>query len=133
MVYRYSVALVIVAGLTIPTVSCAGTLGVNFSWAETVACSTTPPAFTVTNIPQGTKYLAFKLVDHDAPNFVHGGGQIPYSGSGRIPAGSFGGSYTGPCPPQGVVHTYEWIVHAMDESGSKVLAEGSATGRFPTK
>ncbi len=133
MVYRYIAALVIAAGLTFPTVSWAGTLGVHFSWAATTACSSTPPAFTVTNIPKGTKYLVFKLVDHDAPNFVHGGGQISYSGSGRIPAGAFGGSYNGPCPPQGAVHMYEWTVHAVDESGSKVLAEGSATGRFPAK
>jgi hypothetical protein len=133
MVYRYIAALVIAAGLTVPTVSWAGSLGVHFSWAETTACSSTPPAFTVTNIPTGTKYLVFKLVDHDAPNFVHGGGQISYSGSGRIPAGSFGGSYNGPCPPQGAVHTYEWTVHAVEESGGKVLAEGSATARFPTK
>ena len=133
MVTRYSGVLLIAAGLMIPTASWAGTLGVHFSWEETVACSTTPPAVTVTNIPKGTKYLVFKLVDHDAPNFVHGGGQIPYSGSGRVPAGAFGGSYNGPCPPQGAVHTYEWTVRAVDDSASKVLAEGSATGRFPVK
>ena len=133
MVYRFSGALLIVVGLMNPTASLAGTLGVHFSWAATTACSVTHPAFTVTNIPQGTKYLIFKLVDHDAPNFVHGGGQVPYTGSGRIPEGAFGGSYNGPCPPQGAVHTYEWTVRAVDESGSKILAEGSATGRFPAK
>ena len=105
---------------------------IQFSWAATTPCSRTPPAFTITNIPKGTTYLVFKLTDHDAPNFVHGGGQIPYSGSGNVPAGAFGGSYTGPCPPQGVVHTYQWTVEAMDAS-NKVLAEGSATGRFPVK
>src|SRR5271166_363375 len=131
MVYRHKSMLLIAVGITIPTVSWAGTLGVDFSWAETTACSTISPAFTVTNIPRGTKSLVFKLVDHDAPNFVHGGGQIPYSGSGRVPAGAF--SYNGPCPPQGATHTYEWTVHAVDESGTKVLAEGSATGRFPAK
>ena len=134
MVHRYNRVLLILAGMTIPTVSwSAETLGVRFSWASTAACSTSPPAFTITNIPKGTKYLVFKLVDHDAPDFVHGGGQIPYSGSGRIPAGAFGGSYNGPCPPQGSVHTYEWTVRAVDDSGSKVLAQGSATGRFPAK
>jgi phosphatidylethanolamine-binding protein (PEBP) family uncharacterized protein len=114
MVYRGSGVLMVVVGLLIPTVSRAGSLEVHFSWAATTA-SATPPAFTVTNIPKGTKYLVFNLADHDAPNFVHGGGQIPYSGSGRIPAGAFGGSYNGPCPPQGAVHTYEWTVHAVDE------------------
>jgi|SRR5271165_2910013 len=93
MVYRHKSMLLIAVGITIPTVSWAGTLGVDFSWAETTACSTISPAFTVTNIPRGTKSLVFKLVDHNAPNFVHGGGQIPYSGSGRIPAGAF--SYNG--------------------------------------
>src|SRR5271157_3260278 len=88
MVYRHKSMLLIAVGITIPTVSWAGTLGVDFSWAETTACSTISPAFTVTNIPRGTKSLVFKLVDHNAPNFVHGGGQIPYSGSGRIPAGA---------------------------------------------
>jgi phosphatidylethanolamine-binding protein (PEBP) family uncharacterized protein len=132
MVYRYNRVLLIVVGMTIPTVSwSAETLGVRFSWAGTMACSTSPPAFTITNIPKGTKYLVFKLVDHDAPDFVHGGGQIPYSGSGRVHAGAF--SYTGPCPPQGAVHTYEWTVRAVDDSGSKVVAQSSATGRFPAK
>jgi phosphatidylethanolamine-binding protein (PEBP) family uncharacterized protein len=134
MVYRYIGMLFIGAGMMSPTISwSAETLGVHFSWASTAACSSTPPAFTITNIPKGTKYLVFKLVDHDAPDFVHGGGQISYSGSGRIPAGAFGGSYNGPCPPQGAVHTYEWTVRAVDDSGTKVLAEGSATGRFPAK
>src|SRR5277367_2966402 len=134
MIYRYIGMSLIVAGITIPAVSwSAETLGVRFSWAGTMACSTSPPAFTITNIPKGTKYLVFKLVDHDAPDFVHGGGQIPYSGSGRIPAGAFGGPYNGPCPPQGAVHTYEWTVRAVDDSGSKVLAANSATGRFPAK
>jgi len=132
MGYPCSRVLVIAAGLMIPTVTWAGSLEVRFSWAATTPCSATPPAFTVTNIPKGTKYLVFKLADHDAPYFVHGGGQIPYSGSGSIPAGAFGDSYKGPCPPQGAVHTYEWTVQAMDES-SKVLAEGSATARFPSK
>ena len=133
MVFHYKSVLLIVTALMIPTVSWAGTLGVHFSWAGTTACSTTPPAFTITNIPKGTKYLVFKLVDHDAPHFVHGGGQISYSGSGRIPAGAFGGSYNRPCPPRGAVHMYEWTVRAVDDSRSKVLAEGSAKGRFPPK
>ncbi len=133
MGFHYKSVLLILTALMIPTVSWAGTLGVNFSWAGTTACSTTPPAFTITNIPKGTKYLVFKLVDHDAPNFVHGGGQISYSGSGRIPAGAFGGSYNGPCPPRGAVHMSEWTVRAVDDSRSKVLAEGSAKGRFPPK
>ena len=75
MVYCYNRVILILVGMTIPAVSWpAETLGVRFSWAGTMACSTSPPAFTITNIPKGTKYLVFKLVDHDAPDFVHGGG-----------------------------------------------------------
>jgi len=87
---------------------------------------------TISGAPAGTRSLVFALVDLDKPDYVHGGGQVMYSGSGAIPAGAFGGSYRGPCPPAGAVHTYRWIVEAMDPS-NKVLAKGSATGRFPPK
>ena len=119
------------AGLLAPNASMAASLSVHFSWTSTSACSGTPPAFTISNTPKGTKYLDFKLVDLDKLDFVHGGGEIPYSGSGKIPAGAFGGSYRGPCPPNGATHTYEWTVEALDGSKAKVLAEGKARGRFP--
>jgi hypothetical protein len=131
MAHRPSVPLLAI-GLTIPTFSFAGSLGVNFTWEGTAACSSKPPAFRVTNIPKGTRHLDFHLVDLDKLDYQHGGGQIAYAGSGKIPAGAFGGSYNGPCPPQGA-HTYRWTVKALGDSGSKVLAEGSATGRFPPK
>jgi phosphatidylethanolamine-binding protein (PEBP) family uncharacterized protein len=121
---------VLVIGLALPTSSVAGSLGVNFTWAGTSACSATPPAFTLSGVPKGTKYLNFELIDLDKPDYVHGGGQVAYTGSGRIPPGAFGGSYNGPCPPHGA-HNYRWTVKALDVSGTKVLAEGLATGRFP--
>jgi Phosphatidylethanolamine-binding protein len=131
MQYLFGMTSLLAAGLLAPNVSPAASLGVHFSWTETSACSGTPPAFTIANVPTGTKYLEFKLVDLDKLDFVHGGGEIPYSGSGKIPAGAFGGSYRGPCPPDGATHTYEWTVDALDDSKSKVLAEGKARGRFP--
>jgi phosphatidylethanolamine-binding protein (PEBP) family uncharacterized protein len=106
-------------------------LVVQFSWAETKACSATPPTFRIANIPKGTKYLSFRLVDHNA-SFNHGGGEVAYAGSGNFPAGAFGGDYRGPCPPAGQVHTYEWTVEALDANKS-VLAEGKTTGAFPVK
>ena len=102
------VASLLAAGLLTPGASWAGSLGVHFSWVGTPACSGTPPAFTITNVPNGTKYLAFKLVDRNKLDFVHGGGRVAYAGTGQIPAGAFSGSYTGPCPPQGAAHLYEW-------------------------
>jgi hypothetical protein len=100
MQYSYRMTSLLAVGLLIPSASLAASLGVHFSWTGTSACSGTPPAFTITNVPKGTKYLDFKLVDLDKLDFVHGGGQIPYSGSRKIPAGAFDGSYKGPCPPK---------------------------------
>ncbi len=114
-----------------PTASVSATLNVRFSWKGTAACSGIPPAFTITNIPKAAKYLEFQLVDLDKLDFVHGGGQVAYSGSGKIAAGAFDGSYQGPCPPAGATHTYQWTVNALDESKTNVLASGRATGKFP--
>ena len=116
--------------LLLPGAVEAATLGVSFSWAGTAACSSTPPAFTITGVPGDTKVLAFRLTDLDAPHYRHGGGEVAWSGSGNIPGGSFAGGYNGPCPPSGATHTYVWTVRALDAS-RKVLAEGAATGRFP--
>ena len=116
--------------LVLPAAAQAATLGVRFTWVGTAACSTTPPAFTITDIPKETKYLAFRLTDLDAPHYQHGGGQVAYSGAGDIPAGAFDGAYNGPCPPSGATHTYVWTVCALD-ANRKALAEGKATGRFP--
>ena len=53
MVHRYNRVLLILVGMTIPAVSwSAETLGVHFSWAGTMACSATPPAFTITHLQQ---------------------------------------------------------------------------------
>ena len=116
--------------LILPAAAQAATLGVRFTWVGTAACSATPPAFTIADIPKETKYLDFRLHDLDAPHFDHGGGEVAYSGSGDIPAGAFDGAYKGPCPPGGATHTYVWTVRALDAS-RKVLAQGKASGRFP--
>ena len=116
--------------LVLPAAAHARTLGVRFTWAGTAACSTAPPAFTITDIPKETKYLEFRLHDLNAPHYPHGGGEVAYSGSGDIPARAFDGAYNGPCPPSGATHTYVWTVRALD-AARKALAEGKATGLFP--
>jgi len=116
--------------LILPAAAEAAALRVSFTWAGTPACATTPPAFTIADIPKETKYLDFSLHDLDAPHYRHGGGEVVWSGSGDIPAGAFGGDYNGPCPPAGATHAYVWTVRALDAS-RKVLAEGRASGRFP--
>ena len=116
--------------LTLPAAAHAASLAVGFTWVGTAACSTSPPAFTIAGIPKETKYLAFRLMDLEAPQFPHGGGEVAYSGSGDIPAGAFDGAYQGPCPPSGATHTYVWTVRALD-ANRKAIAEGKVTGRFP--
>jgi len=116
--------------LVLPLAAHAAPLGVRFTWAGTAACSTTPPAFTIAGIPKETKYLDFRLHDLDAPHYQHGGGEVAFSGSGDVPAGSFDGAYKGPCPPGGAAHTYVWTIRALNAT-RKTLAEGKATGKFP--
>ncbi|MFC2254772.1 hypothetical protein ACETRX_34530 [Labrys portucalensis] len=102
------------------------TLSVSFNW-----CSGTP-ATKVSGIPVGTKTLRFRLKDHQATGYQHGGGEYPVSGkSVSIPCGGLKSkSYEGPSPPAGQVHDYEWIVTAVDASGS-VVGTGSALRKFP--
>jgi phosphatidylethanolamine-binding protein (PEBP) family uncharacterized protein len=106
------------------------TLGVDFSWSETKACSDKPPAFTITNIPADTKTLKFHMTDMNVPSYNHGGGTVEYSGSGDIPEGSF--RYTGPCPPSGS-HNYRFQVTALNADGTLALGKGENTKAFPPK
>jgi phosphatidylethanolamine-binding protein (PEBP) family uncharacterized protein len=131
--YR-SAAIILAAVATIPmlgmTVSAAGAMSLSFSWTGVSRCTSSPPAFTLSNVPPGTSRLAFNMVDLNLPSFPHGGGTVSYQGGDQVAAGSF--SYQGPCPPQGQQHNYRWTVKALDASG-KTLATTSATGRFPPR
>lgn len=104
----------------------SATLSVSFNW-----CSGTP-ATKVSGIPAGTKTLRFRLKDHQATGYQHGGGEYPVSGkSVSIPCGGLKSkTYEGPSPPPGQVHDYEWTVTAVDAGGS-VVGSGSAVRKFP--
>lgn len=104
----------------------SATLSVSFNW-----CSGTP-ATKVSGIPAGAKTLRFRLKDHQATGYQHGGGEYPVSGkSVSIPCGGLKSkTYEGPSPPAGQVHDYEWIVTAVDAGGS-VVGTGSAVRKFP--
>lgn len=106
----------------------AAGMSVTFDWGATKKCfDPKSPPFRLSGVPAGTKTLTFRMVDRNAPDFNHGGGEVAYSGQSAIPYGAF--HYQGPCPPQGS-HTYSWTVKALDGSG-KVLATGNATKKFP--
>ena len=70
------------------------------------------PLFKLSNVPEGTKILQFRMKDKNAPGYNHGGGKVEYSGQNTIEPGAF--KYKSPCPPGGV-HTYVWTVTAKNE------------------
>ena len=86
----------------------AGEFGLEFEWGNLKKCNTgnpnkvDNPIFTLTDVPEGTKILQFKMVDKNAPGYYHGGGKVEYSGQNTIEPGAF--KYKSPCPPGGV-HT----------------------------
>ena len=105
-------------------------MSLDFSWAWVAGCTSKPPAFTLSDVPNGTSRLAFNMVDLNLPSFPHGGGTIDYQGSDQVAAGSF--TYQGPCPPKGQRHNYRWTVKALDAAG-KTLATTSAAKAFPPR
>lgn len=106
----------------------AAGMSVSFDWGPTKKCfDPKSPPFSITGVPTGTRTLTFRMVDRNAPDFDHGGGEVAFGGQRAIPYGAF--RYRGPCPPQGS-HTYAWTVKALD-AGGKVLATGTAQRKFP--
>jgi len=105
-------------------------LNVSWDWTQSDRCTRQSPAFTITNVPDGTKTLDFKMVDLNVPSFNHGGGTVAYSGASSIPAGAF--SYLGPCPPTGP-HQYEFTVTAINAAGDTALGRGKAVRAFPPR
>ena len=103
-------------------------MSVKFSWKGYQPCSSSSPAFIVSEVPTDTVRLAFKMVDKDVPSYPHGGGIIAYTDKSEIPAGAF--SYKGPCPPKGQQHFYQWTVQALDRNG-KVVAATTVVENFP--
>ena len=116
-------------------VSClAEEFSISFEWGDIKKCTTgrpnmvLNPIFTLNNVPEGTKFLKFKMKDKNAPSFNHGGGKIEYFGESVIEPGAF--TYKSPCGPSGK-HTYEWTVTAQSEKNSGKLAVAKAKKKQP--
>ena len=111
-----------------------GIFRLGFDWGELELCTTgTPnvvpsPEFDLSGVPPGTKFIRFKLIDHDAPGFDHGGGLVTFAGQGFIPSGMF--AYKSPCPPDGR-HLYEWQAIALDGENGRELARASSEAFCP--
>jgi phosphatidylethanolamine-binding protein (PEBP) family uncharacterized protein len=113
-------------------VTCAEAIAMSlsFSWTGVARCSSSSPAFSLSDVSPGTSRLSFNMVDLNLPSYPHGGGTISYQGDRQIAAGSF--SYKGPCPPERQRHNYRWTVKALD-TGGKTLATANAASPFPPR
>lgn len=104
----------------------------SFSWGDIPLCTSgrpgvvPNPAFTLSEVPDGTEWVNFRMTDLDVPTYDHGGGRVAVTGDGTVTPGAF--SYRSPCPP-GQVHTYEWVAEAV--GGGKVLAVARAERPYP--
>ena len=107
---------------------------ISFEWGDIKKCNTgnpnrvSNPRFTLTNVPEGTKFLKFKMKDKNVPSYNHGGGKIEYFGENVIEPGAF--KYKSPCPPGGR-HTYEWSVTAQSKKNGGKLDVAKAKKKYP--
>jgi phosphatidylethanolamine-binding protein (PEBP) family uncharacterized protein len=126
--FAYMVAVAI--GLATP----ASSFEIAFTWNGLRSCTSgnpntvANPSFVLTDVPEGTKYIRFKLVDKNVPGFDHGGGVVAYSGQATIEQGAF--KYKSPCPPSGT-HKYEWTATAQSKKSGGKLAVAKALRVYP--
>jgi phosphatidylethanolamine-binding protein (PEBP) family uncharacterized protein len=70
------------------------------------------------------------MTDLNKPSFHHGGGTVDYRGQAEVPCGAFAKTFTGPSPPPGEVHTYEFTIKALGGTGA-ALATTTVRRKFP--
>ena len=70
------------------------------------------------------------MTDLNVPSFHHGGGTVAYSGQTAVPCGALSSGFTGPSPPPGQVHTYQFSIKALGPNGA-VLATTTTRRKFP--
>ena len=122
--YQNAAALGIAGFALLPTMSGAFAFSASFAW-----CSGSL-SFALTDVPPGTARLQFAMTDRNAPSFRHGGGTVAYSGQTAVPRGASSSGFTGPSPPAGQVHTYQFSIKALGSNGA-VLATTTTRRKFP--
>ena len=112
----------------------ANAFELDFSWSGLKLCTTGrpnivgSPAFALKDVPAGTKFIRFKLVDKNVPSYNHGGGVVAYRGGTVVAKGAF--KYKSPCPPSGK-HTYEWRATAQAKKNGGKLATATKSRKYP--
>ena len=118
------------AGLGIATVALSSTGSGALAFSASFAWCAGSPSFEPKDVPAGTAKLQFAMTDLNVPSFHHGGGTVAYSGQATVPCGAFASGFTGPSPPPGEVHTYQFSIKALGPNGA-VLATTTARRKFP--
>lgn len=111
----------------------ASAFEMSFVWGPLKACKSgrvtvNSPEFTLKDVPEGTQFIRFKMVDKDYTKANHGGGVVAWAGGAKVPAGAF--KYVSPCPPNGS-HTYEWTATAQSKKNGGKLGETKAQRQWP--
>lgn len=110
----------------------------SFEWGDIPLCTSghpnivKNPKFVLSNVPEHTKVISFRLKDLDAPSYDHGGGKITYSGNNEIEPGAF--TYKSPCPPGGS-HRYVWTATAKEKDSffGGTIGKAKAMKLYPNK
>ena len=129
---------IVVFGLSIllSNSSFASEFSMSFDWGNIKKCTSgkpnkvSNPIFELKNVPDGTTWIHFKMVDRDVPNYNHGGGWVEYKGQTKIEPGEF--KYKSPCPPNGK-HKYEWTATAKKKKSGfgGTIAKAKASKMYP--
>ena len=114
----------------------ASDFSISFEWGEIKRCTSgkpntvSNPYFKLKNVPEGTTWLHFKMVDKNVPKYKHGGGWVEYTGQPQIDPGAF--TYKSPCPPNGK-HNYEWTAIAKKKKSNfgGTIAKAKASKMYP--
>lgn len=132
---RYKTLKILALSLALGVASTsAQAFEINFTWDGLKLCTSgnpnrvSNPAFSLKNVPEGTKFIRFKLVDKDVPGYNHGGGVVKYTGQKSIKPGAF--KYKSPCPPNGR-HTYQWKATAQKKKNGGKLATAARQRKYP--
>ncbi|HEC90548.1 MAG TPA: phospholipid-binding protein [Alphaproteobacteria bacterium] len=132
MLKRFTAILALVLGVGISFPSLAGEFSFTFKWGNIPGCDNgytytgKSPIFTLSNVPEGTRQIAFAMKDLNV-DYDHKGGVVKYAGGNIIPFGAFG--YLIPCPPGGS-HVYEWTAYAENAKGD-ILATAKSKRKYP--
>ena len=131
---RFTLLTMAITTTLVLTTPAAHAFEIGFDWKGLKLCTSgnpnkvVNPHFVLKDVPAGTKFIRFKLVDRDVPGYNHGGGVVAYTGQKSIAPGAF--KYKSPCPPNGR-HTYEWRATAQTRKNGGRIEVAKAARKYP--